>query len=273
MERRSIVDNSWDRRGSFRKQIINPNDNFQPEAERHELSPIQIAKVEEFLNTKDVHLENKLKKLKDELLSGNDMKSLLFERPNWNEYFMLLAKLAATRSTCLSRPAGAVIVKDKQVLATGYNGSMPGVAHCSQEGSCYRRRVGASDAGKYDNCRSIHSEANAIAQAAKRGVTIEGSSIYVTLFPCYVCTKLLASAGIKKLYYEYEYISPDAKRDGLWREALHGVGIETEKVDLSSEIILKTMLNLVSGTSWRRELLATGEPTGKIEHLNMKEMF
>ncbi len=202
--------------------------------------------------------------------SGKD--SLTKIRPDWDEYFMILARIAATRSTCLSRPTGAVIVKDKQVLSTGYNGSMPGVTHCSDEGKCFRRRMGAADAGKYDNCRSIHSEANAIAQAAKRGVEIEGSSVYVTLYPCYVCTKLMASAGIKKIYYEYEYktsIKGYAERDRLWHEATKKAGIEIQKVDISEPALAKTLTYLLMGTSWRRELSEDGKPSGKIDHLDV----
>lgn len=207
------------------------------------------------------------------LADMNTLRELLIKRPSWNEYFMLMAKIAATRSTCLSRPTGAVIVNDKQILATGYNGSMPGVEHCSDEGKCYRRSSGASDAGKYDNCRSIHAEANALAQAAKHGIGVKGSAIYVTLYPCYVCTKLLASAGIKKVYYEYEYKSPDESRDKLWKEALYRAGIAMERVEISKETKDKTMLYVSNGTSWRRELLDTGEPTGRIENISMDEMF
>lgn len=243
------IDHSWDKRGST-------DDNS-------EVGPKKI--VENY---------PKLESLKKALFgSTENVKKLLLLRPTWDEYFMILAKIAATRATCLSRPAGAVIVKNKTVLSTGYNGSMPGVAHCSEEGSCYRRRVGASDAGKYDNCRSIHSEANAIAQAAKNGINIKGANIYVTLSPCYVCTKLLASAGIKKVYYEFDYKSPDEKRDVLWNEALGQVGIEREKVVLREEALLITMMGLASSTSWRRELLPTGEPTGRIENINMEELF
>ena len=84
-------------------------------------------------------------------------------RPSWDEYFMLLAKLAATRSTCLSRPVGAVIVLDRQVLVTGYNGAIPGAPHCTDEGSCYRRSLSfANDANKQNYCRSSHAEANAL---------------------------------------------------------------------------------------------------------------
>ena len=88
-------------------------------------------------------------------------------RPSWDDYFLMLAKLAATRSTCLSRPTGAVIVLDRQVLATGYNGSMPGATHCLDEEECYRRKIrGYDEDNKYDVCRAIHAEANALAQAA-----------------------------------------------------------------------------------------------------------
>ena len=112
-------------------------------------------------------------------------------RPSWDAYFMALAKLAASRSTCLSRPTCCAIVKDKQVVSTGYNGSMPGVPHCSDEGQCYRRSIQAEDAGKYDFCRSIHAEANAVALASRMGVKLDGATAYMTLFPCYVCAKLL----------------------------------------------------------------------------------
>ncbi len=210
---------------------------------------------------------------KEELLKeivDSSKGSLTKIRPNWDEYFMVLAKIAATRSTCLSRPTGAVIVKDKQVLSTGYNGSMPGVAHCNDEGQCFRRRTGAKDAGKYDNCRSIHAEANAIAQAAKRGVSIEGSSVYITLYPCYVCTKLMASAGIKKIYYEYEYKSPDPKRDQLWHEAAKIAGMEIKKVDISDKALTKTLTHLLMGTSWRRGMTSEGKPTGEVDHLDFK---
>ena len=116
---------------------------------------------------------------------------------------MLIAKLVSTRSTCNSRPTGAVLVKDKQILATGYNGSMPGAPHCSDQvmpdGSpyCHRRALNIADVDKYNYCRASHAEANAIAQAARYGVAIKGATLYVTLQPCFVCLKLLATAQIK----------------------------------------------------------------------------
>jgi dCMP deaminase len=183
-----------------------------------------------------------------------------FSRPEWDEYFMLLAKLAAIRSTCLSRPAGAVIVLDRQVLATGYNGSMPGVAHCTDEGVCFRRGTGAGENDKYDICRAIHAEANAIAQAARRGVSIEGATVYTTLAPCFVCTKLMASARIRRVVYEHEYESPDRERDEIWRRALDDAGIECAQLTLAAETAARAC-RLISGiTSLRRPLSATGEP-------------
>jgi dCMP deaminase len=149
----------------------------------------------------------------------SETKKPAFIRPSWDAYFMALAKLAASRSTCLSRPTGCVIVRDKQILSTGYNGSMPGVAHCSDEGVCYRRSIGASDDGKYDYCRSIHAEANAIALAARQGVSVKGATVYSTLFPCYVCTKLMASAGISEIVFELSYESWNKERDKHWKEA------------------------------------------------------
>lgn len=158
-----------------------------------------------------------------------------FIRPSWDAYFLALAKLAASRSTCISRPTGCVIVRDKQVLSTGYNGSMPGVPHCSDEGVCYRRSIKAPDAGKYDFCRSIHAEANAIALAARSGISIEGAMAYFTLFPCYVCTKLLVRAGIREIVYEYGYDSKSSERDKHWREVVEEANIRIRQVRLSKK--------------------------------------
>jgi len=159
----------------------------------------------------------------------------IIKRPSWDAYFMALAKLAASRSTCLSRPTGCVIVRDKQVLSTGYNGSMPKAPHCIDEGECYRRSIKAPDDGKYDFCRSIHAEANAVALAAKEGVELEDSTAYLTLFPCYTCTKLLVRAGVKEIVYEMGYNSANVERDKHWKEATKGVGMKTREVKLNKE--------------------------------------
>lgn len=126
------------------------------------------------------------------------------DRPTWDEYFMLMAKLAATRSTCLAFPVGAVIVKNRQVLATGYNGSPSGTIHCTAQGFCYEG-LSSCDASKTLPSRAVHAEANAIAQAARHGIATDGATIYVTLEPCIACLKLIISAGIKEVFYETNF--------------------------------------------------------------------
>lgn len=173
-------------------------------------------------------------------------------RIGWDEYFMLLAKLAACRSTCLSRPAGAVIVKGKQVLATGYNGSVPGGRHCVDEGECYRRRLGANDAEKLSWCRASHAEANAIAQAARAGISIDGAAVYTTLAPCFTCAKLIASTGVRRVFYEIEYASADPERDRHWADALKEAGIESRQVRPSERTVAQAIEFLRGETSRRR---------------------
>ncbi len=181
-------------------------------------------------------------------------------RPSWDEYFMLIAKLVSTRSTCNSRPTGAVLVKDRQILATGYNGSMPGAPHCTDElmpdGSpyCHRRALQIPDADKYNFCRASHAEANAIAQAARHGVAIKGATLYVTLEPCYVCIKLLATAQIARVYYEIGYESKDPERDQYWRQkAIQEAGFSAyERLQVSPEALAMVLPALTGETSRRR---------------------
>ncbi len=133
--------------------------------------------------------------------------SLSDYRPSWDEYFMLLAKLAATRSTCFSRPVGAVIVRDRRILATGYNGAAPGAWHCTDKRQCYWRQPENHVPGMEprDLSRAIHAEMNAMAHAAREGIIIEGGTIYCTLSPCMNCFKVLISAGIKQVFFEHIY--------------------------------------------------------------------
>ena len=129
------------------------------------------------------------------------------ERPSWDEYFMQMAQVVAGRSTCLRRQVGAVIVKDKQILSTGYNGSPSGLSHCSQKG-CLRQQLNIPSGERTVICRAVHAEQNALVQAAKHGVSINGADIYTTFQPCVLCTKLLINAGIKRVFFLYPY--PDA---------------------------------------------------------------
>jgi dCMP deaminase len=174
------------------------------------------------------------------------------KRPTWDEYFMMLAKLAASRSTCVSRPTGSVIVKDRQILATGYNGALPGQGHCVDEGRCFRRSVEWPEATKYDMCRSAHAEANAIALGAKKGVSLEGATIYCTLEPCITCAKLIVMSGISRVVYEFAYESPIPERDRYWKDVLATSHTTVEKLVFSSEKIEYAAGFLNPDTSRRR---------------------
>lgn len=143
-------------------------------------------------------------------------------RPSWDSYFMQMAQVVASRSTCLRRQVGAVIVKDKQILSTGYNGSPSGLKHCAEVG-CLREQLGIPSGERHEICRAVHAEQNAMVQAAKHGVAINGADIYTIVQPCVLCTKLIINAGIKRVVYKRPY--PDelalqmAKEAGL--ELIH----------------------------------------------------
>ncbi len=174
------------------------------------------------------------------------------KRPSWDEYFMMLAKLAASRSTCLSRPTGAVVVNDKQVITTGYNGSLPGQKHCMDDGVCFRRSLKWPEAMKYDMCRSAHAEANAISLAAKKGVSIEGSTIYCTLEPCITCSKLIVMSGITRVVYEHPYDSPIPERDQYWKDVLGLSRTTVEQIIIHDETMENALQFMSSDTSKRR---------------------
>jgi dCMP deaminase len=120
-------------------------------------------------------------------------------RPTWSEYFLELAKVVSTRSTCIRRQVGAVIVRDKQILSTGYNGAPSGTEHCTKEG-CLREKLGIPPGERYELCKSVHGEQNAIIQAARHGIAIDGADIYVTDKPCKLCEKMIINAGIRNVY-------------------------------------------------------------------------
>ncbi|KXG76248.1 deoxycytidylate deaminase [Thermotalea metallivorans] len=137
-------------------------------------------------------------------------------RPDWDHYFMEMAEIAKTRSTCCRRQVGAVIVKNKRILATGYNGAPSGTAHCLEIG-CIRQKMGIPSGQRHELCRGLHAEQNAIIQAAYHGVSIEGATLYVTLQPCVLCAKMAINAGIKKVVFKGDY--PDILSMELLREA------------------------------------------------------
>ena len=116
-------------------------------------------------------------------------------RPSWDEYFMSMARLAAGRSTCLRRKVGCVLARDRRVLATGYNGAPSGVPHCDEAG-CVRERLGIPSGERTELCRAVHAEQNAMAQAARFGISLEGCTAYITCQPCAMCMKSLMQAGV-----------------------------------------------------------------------------
>ena len=137
-------------------------------------------------------------------------------RPSWDEYFMNLAEQVATRTTCLRRAVGAVIVKDNRILTTGYNGTPVGMAHCEETG-CLREAMGVPSGQRQEICRGLHAEQNAIIQAARYGIDIRGASIYINTQPCITCSKMLINAGIVEVVYKNPY--PDEFGLGMLDEA------------------------------------------------------
>lgn len=125
-------------------------------------------------------------------------------RPSWDEYFMGLANQVAERTTCLRRGVGAIIVKDRRILATGYNGVPTGLAHCAETG-CLRQQLGVPSGQRHEICRGLHAEQNAIVQAARFGTDIDGATIYINTQPCVVCAKMLINSGITEVVYQNPY--------------------------------------------------------------------
>ncbi len=146
------------------------------------------------------------------------------ERPSWETYFMDIASLVAKRSTCLRRAVGAVIVKDKRILSTGYNGAPTGIKHCLDIG-CLREELNVVSGERHELCRGIHAEQNAIIQAAFHGVSIKGATLFCTNLPCSICAKMIINAGIKNIYYRSGYADP------MSREMLKEADIEVIRLD------------------------------------------
>lgn len=152
-------------------------------------------------------------------------------RPDWDEYFMEITRLVARRSTCLRRQVGAVVVKEKNILATGYNGAPSGVAHCLDVG-CLREKLRIPSGERHELCRGLHAEQNAVIQAARHGTSIDGAILYCTTMPCIICSKILINAGIRRVVYAEGYA------DQLAAEMIQESGVQVEKF-AGSAVILK----------------------------------
>lgn len=137
------------------------------------------------------------------------------KRPTWEEYFKQMAKYAATRSTCLRRQVGAIAVMGNRIIATGYNGAPPNVTHCSERG-CLRQKLNIPSGERHEVCYAMHAEQNLIVQCAQNGLSMKDSTVFCTTKPCFICTKMLYSVGIKSIYWDGDY--PDEMTDNFLKE-------------------------------------------------------
>ena len=142
----------------------------------------------------------------------------------WDKRFMELAHVVASWSSCFqeNRQVGAVIVKDKRILTTGYNGASSGIVSCKEKGECLRKKLGIESGTRHEICYAVHAEQNAIIQAAKLGVSVDGATIYVTHQPCSICAKMIINSGIKRIVYKEGY--PDEFSMNLFNEC--GIAVE-----------------------------------------------
>ena len=148
-------------------------------------------------------------------------------RPEWPNYFMSIARVVATRATCLRGQVGAVIVRDKRILSTGYNGAPRGIEHCK---TCMRNELNIPSGERHELCKAVHAEANAVIQAAAYGISIKDADMYCTHSPCSMCAKMMINAQIKTIYYVKEY------KDELAASLLAEAGIQLIHVPVTMEI-------------------------------------
>jgi len=150
------------------------------------------------------------------------------QRKSWDEYFIEIAQLIATRSTCLRRKVGAVAVKDKQILATGYNGVPTGIQHCEETG-CVRKMKNIPSGERHEICMGSHGEMNVIAQAARHGISLKGCTLYCTTYPCSMCAKLIVNTGIKQVIHVDDY------NDDLSKKILENIQVSQFRSSEESE--------------------------------------
>lgn len=153
---------------------------------------------------------------------------MMKERPDWDQYFMEIAGIVAKRSTCIRRNVGSLIVKEKRILSTGYNGAPSGLPHCADIG-CIREARGIAPGERHELCRGLHAEQNAIIQAAYHGVSIAGGILYSTHLPCSICAKMIVNAGIGQVFYLEGY--PDDLATQLIAES----GIIVKQISLRQD--------------------------------------
>ena len=146
------------------------------------------------------------------------------KRPSWDEYFSRIAIEVSKRSTCLRRQVGAILVRDKRILATGYNGAPRGVEHCETRG-CLREERAVPSGERHELCRGLHAEMNTLIQAAEHGIRVEGATLYSTTFPCSLCAKMVINAGIRRIVAQTDYADP------IGKELLAEAGVTVDVFD------------------------------------------
>lgn len=154
------------------------------------------------------------------------------KRPDWDEYFLEIAKLVSRRATCLRRSVGAILVKDKKILASGYNGAPTGIMHCDKAG-CIRTKLNIPSGQRHELCRGLHAEHNSLLQAALHGVSAKGATLYSTIQPCIICAKMLINAGIKEIVTSGKY--PDKMAADFLKEAGVKIRIKNTRLKKSAK--------------------------------------
>lgn len=162
-------------------------------------------------------------------------------RPDFETYFMSMAVLASSRSSCVRRSVGAVTVRDRHILGSGYNGAPSGAEHCVNSG-CLRQAMNVPSGQKHEICRGVHAEQNAITQAAKHGYSVAGSTLYCTTHPCVICAKLIINSGIVEVVYLDAY--NDTLSEAILKES--GVVLRKFESDQKGEKYLSDMMMIVS---------------------------
>ena len=150
-------------------------------------------------------------------------RDIIYTRPSWDEYFLELAELVASRSTCLRRHVGAVLVRKERIIATGYNGAPRGLGHCLEIG-CMREELDIPSGHRYELCRGVHAEQNAIINAAYYGVSTEDTVLYCTNQPCIICARILINAGISKVVHRGNF------KDDLAMQFMQEAGIDVVQI-------------------------------------------
>lgn len=149
-------------------------------------------------------------------------------RSDWTAYFMDIADLVAQRSTCLRRKVGAVAVKDKRIVSTGYNGAPSGIKHCADAG-CLRQELGIPSGQRHEICRAVHAEQNVIIEAARFGISLFGAELYCTTLPCLICAKMLVNCGVRRVFYREKY------DDQMTLDLFNDAGIELVQINMETD--------------------------------------